>query len=125
MAENSEEANDLLTTIDPNEAFVEDGQQNDIESSHNQENTPTSDTKDDSGQMSGTFDVGGTNSSTLVNNQSKHEQDTTTTTSEEDKTETADPSVENYDSVMRMSMKMMTTMKTVVTEKKRKGLRTA
>ena len=48
--------------------------------------------------MSGTFDVGGTDSSTLVNNQSKHEQDTTTTTGEEDKTETADPSAENYDS---------------------------
>ena len=48
--------------------------------------------------MSGTFDVGGTNSSTLVNNQSKDEQDMTTTTGEEDKTETADPSVENYDS---------------------------
>ena len=48
--------------------------------------------------MSGTFDVGGTDSSTLVNNQSKDEQDMTTTTGEEDKTETADPSVENYDS---------------------------
>ena len=48
--------------------------------------------------MSGTFDMGGTNSSTLVNNQSKHKQDMTTTTSEEDKTETADPSAENYDS---------------------------
>ena len=98
MAENSEEANDLSTTIDPNEAFVEDGQRNDIESSSDQENTPTSDTKDDSGQMSGTFNAGGTDSSTLVNNQSKDEQDTTTTTGEEDKTETADPSVENYDS---------------------------
>ena len=88
-AENSDETNDLSTTINPNEAF---------ESSHDQENTPTSDIKDDSGQMSGTFDVGGTDSSTTVNNQSKHEQDTTTTTSEEDKTETADPSAENYDS---------------------------
>ena len=94
--ENSEEANDLSTTIDPNEAFEEDGQWNDIESSCNQENTPTSDTKDDSGQLSGTFDVGGTNSSTLVNSQSQHEQDTTTTTGEEDKTETADTSAENY-----------------------------
>ena len=97
-AENSDETNDLSTTIDPNEAFVEHGQQNDIESSCDQENTPTSDTKDDSGQMSGTFDVGGTDSSTLVNNQSKHQQDMTTTMGEEDKTETADPSVENYDS---------------------------
>ena len=42
--------------------------------------------------------MGGTDSSTLVNNQSKHEQDMTTTTGEEDKTETADPSVDNYDS---------------------------
>ena len=98
MTENSEEANNLSTTIDPNEAFVEDGQRNDIESSRDQENTPTSDTKDHSGQMSGTFDVGGTDSSTLVNNQSKHEQDMTTTTGEEDKTETADPRVENNDS---------------------------
>ena len=98
MAENTEEANDLSTTIDPNEAFVEDGQQNDIESSRDQENTPKSDTKDESGQMSGTFDVGGTDSSTLVNNQSEDEQDMTTTTGEEDKTETADPSAENYDS---------------------------
>ena len=98
MAENSDETNDLSTTIDPNEAFVEDGQRNDIESSRDQENTPTSDTKDDSGQMSGTFDVGGTDSSTLVNNQSKHEPDTTTTTGEEDETETADPRAENYDS---------------------------
>ena len=48
--------------------------------------------------MSGTFDVGGTDTSTLVNTQSKEEQDTMTTTGEEDKTETADPSVENYDS---------------------------
>ena len=48
--------------------------------------------------MSGTFDVGGTDTSTLVNTQSKEEQDTMTTTSEEDKMETADPSVENYDS---------------------------
>ena len=97
IAENSDETNDLSTTIDPNEAFVEDGQRNDIESSCDQENTPTSNTKDDSGQMSGTFDVGGTDSSTLVNNQSKHEQDMTITTGEEDKTETADPSAENYD----------------------------
>ena len=95
--ENSEGTNDLSTTIDPNEAFVEDGQRIEIESSPDQENTPTSDTKDDSGQMSGTFEVGGTDSSTLVSNQSKHEQDTTTTTGEEDKTETADPSAENYD----------------------------
>ena len=48
--------------------------------------------------MLGTFDVGCTDSSTLVNNESKHDQDMTTTTAEEDKTETADPSAENYDS---------------------------
>ena len=98
MAEDSEEGKDLSTTIDPNEAFAEDGQQNDIESSHDQETRETSVTKDDSEQMSGTFDIGGTDTSTLVNTQSKEETDTTTTTSEEDKMETADPSVENYDS---------------------------
>ena len=48
--------------------------------------------------MSGTFDVGGMDTSTLVNTQSKEEQDTMTTTGEEDKMETADPSGENYDS---------------------------
>ena len=96
--EQSDETNDLSTTIDPNEAFAEDGQQNDIESSRDQDNTPTSDTKDESGDMSGTFDVGCTDSSTLVENESKRDQDTTTTTAEEDKTETADPSGENSDS---------------------------
>ena len=47
--------------------------------------------------MSGTFDVSGTDTSTLVNSQSKEEKETTTSTSEEDKTETADPSADNYD----------------------------
>ena len=98
MAEDSEEGKDLSTTIDPNEAFAEDGQQNDIESSHDQENRQTSVTKDDSEEMSGTFDVGGRDTSTLVNTQSKEEQDMMKTTGEEDKTETADPSGENYDS---------------------------
>ena len=96
--EQSDETNDLSTTIDPNEAFAEDGQRNDIESSRDQDNTPKSDTKDESGDMSGTFDVGCTDSSTLVDNESKQDQDTTTTTAEEDKTETADPSGENSDS---------------------------
>ena len=129
-AENSEEANDLSTTIDPNEAFVEDRQRNDIESSHDQENTPTSDTKDDSGQMSGTFDVGGTDSSTLVNNQSKDEQDTTTTTRvKRIKLKLLIPvrkiMIVVMRNTMRMTMKMMTMMTMVVMEKKRKGLRTA
>ena len=48
--------------------------------------------------MSGTFDVGGTDTSTLVNTQSKEEKDTMTTTGEEDKKETANPSGDNYDS---------------------------
>ena len=51
-AEDSEEGKDLSTTIDPNEAFAEDRQQNDIESSCDQENRQTSVTKDDSEEMS-------------------------------------------------------------------------
>ena len=98
MAEDSEEGKDMSTTIDPNETFAEDRQQNDIESSHDQENRQTSVTKDDSEEMSGTFDIGGTDTSTLVNTQSKEEQDTMTATREEDKMEVADPSGENYDS---------------------------
>ena len=73
-------------------------QQNDIESSHDQENIQTTGTKDDSEEMSGTFDVGKTETSTLVNTQSKEEKEMSTTACEEYKTETADPSVENYDS---------------------------
>ena len=46
--------------------------------------------------MSGNFDIDGTESSTLVNTQSTDEQDTTKTTGEEDKTDTADPSGDNY-----------------------------
>ena len=96
MAGTNEEEKDLSTTIDPNEAFVEDGQQNDIESSIDQENIQTSNTKEDSVEMSGNFDIDGTESSTLVNTQSTYEQDTTKTTGEEEKTDTADPSVDNY-----------------------------
>ena len=112
----------MSTTYDPNEAFAEDGQQNDIESSHDpdktqvsvtkddseemsatfdvsdQENTQTSVTKEDSEEMSETFDVSDMDTSTLVNTQRKEETENTTSTGDEEKTETADPSGDNDDS---------------------------
>ena len=96
--ETNEEEKDLSTTIDPNEAFVEHTQQNDIESSVDTENRQTSNSKDEMVEMSGNFDIDGTDTSTLVSTQKTDAQETTTTTGEEDKTETADGSGENYNS---------------------------
>ena len=56
--ESKEEENELSTTYDPNEAVAEDGQRNDTESSHDLDKTQVSVTKDDSEEMSATFDVG-------------------------------------------------------------------
>ena len=122
-AETNEEDNDLSTTIDPNEAFVEDGQRNDIESSIDPATTPTSNTKDDSVEKSETFessidrvttptsnthdqsadnsetfDIDGTDSSTLVKSLTKYEENMTTQICEEEKTDTAEGSVYNDNS---------------------------
>ena len=122
-AETNEEDNNLSTTIDPNEAFVEDGQRNDIESSIDPATTPTSYTKDDSVEKSETFessidrvttptsnthdqsadnsetfDIDGTDSSTLVKSPTKYEESMTTQICEEEKTDTAEGSVYNDNS---------------------------
>ena len=122
-AETNEDENDLSTTIDPNEAFVEDGQRNDIESSIDPVTTPTSNTKEDSVEKSETFessidrvttetsnthedsveksetfDMNGTDGSTFVKSPSTYEEDTTETICEEEKTDTAEGTVYNDNS---------------------------
>ena len=96
-----EDENELTTTYDPNEISAEDGQRNDIETSHDQEQTETSVTKEESEEMSETLDVGETDRSTLDENNSKEDNETSTITGEDDKMVTADVIGYNDDNVQK------------------------
>ena len=71
--EDNEGGKDLSTTYDPNELCEENGQRNEIESSCDQEEIQTSVTKEDSVQVSGTFDIGETDTSTKEDTQNMEE----------------------------------------------------
>ena len=89
----------MTTTYDPNEISAEDGQRNDMETSHDQEETETSVTKEENEQMSETLDVGESDQSTRNENNRIEENETSTITGEDDKTVTADASGYNDDDV--------------------------